>query len=50
MNPATRTLLLIDGDNAAAADEIFTTLMGEKVAPRKDFIKTEARKVQNLDV
>ena len=32
------------------ADEIFTMLMGEKVAPRKDFIKTEARKVQNLDV
>ena len=29
---------------------IFTMLMGEKVAPRKEFIKTEARKVQNLDV
>jgi DNA gyrase subunit B len=50
MNPATRTLLRIDGENAAAADEIFTMLMGEKVAPRKDFIKAEARKVQNLDV
>jgi DNA gyrase subunit B len=50
MNPQSRTLLRIDGENAAAADEIFTTLMGEKVAPRKDFIKTEARKVQNLDV
>ena len=37
-------------ENAAAADEIFTTLMGEKVGPRKDFIKSEARKVQNLDV
>jgi DNA gyrase subunit B len=32
------------------ADEIFTMLMGEKVGPRKDFIKAEARKVQNLDV
>ena len=32
------------------ADDIFTMLMGEKVEPRKDFIKTEARKVQNLDV
>jgi DNA gyrase subunit B len=50
MNPATRTLLQVDSENAAAADEIFTMLMGEKVGPRKDFIKTEARKVQNLDV
>ena len=50
MNPETRTLLKIDGENAAAADEIFTMLMGEKVAPRKDFIKSEARKVQNLDI
>jgi DNA gyrase subunit B len=50
MNPDTRTLLRIDGENAAAADEIFTMLMGEKVGPRKDFIKSEARKVQNLDV
>jgi DNA gyrase subunit B len=50
MNPATRTLLRVDSENAALADEIFTMLMGEKVGPRKDFIKTEARKVQNLDV
>ena len=50
MNPETRTLLQVDGDNASLADEIFTMLMGEKVGPRKDFIKTEARKVQNLDV
>jgi DNA gyrase subunit B len=50
MNPDTRTLLQVDGENAALADEIFTMLMGEKVGPRKDFIKTEARKVQNLDV
>jgi DNA gyrase subunit B len=50
MNPETRTLLRVDAENAAAADEIFTMLMGEKVAPRKDFIKTEARKVRNLDV
>ena len=46
MNPETRTLLRVDSENAAAADEIFTMLMGEKVEPRKDFIKTEARKVQ----
>jgi DNA gyrase subunit B len=50
MNPESRTLLRVDSENAAAADEIFTMLMGEKVGPRKDFIKTEARKVQNLDV
>jgi DNA gyrase subunit B len=50
MNPETRTLLRVDSANAALADEIFTMLMGEKVGPRKDFIKTEARKVQNLDI
>jgi DNA gyrase subunit B len=50
MNPESRTLLRVDSENAALADEIFTMLMGEKVGPRKDFIKTEARKVQNLDV
>jgi DNA gyrase subunit B len=50
MNPESRLLLRVDGENAALADEIFTMLMGEKVAPRKDFIKAEARKVQNLDV
>jgi DNA gyrase subunit B len=50
MNPETRTLLRVDADRAAEADAIFDTLMGEKVAPRKDFIKAEARKVRNLDV
>ncbi len=50
MNPETRTLLRAEIDDAASADAIFTMLMGEKVAPRKDFIKTEARKVRNLDV
>ena len=50
MNPATRTLLRADLEDAAEADQIFSTLMGEKVQPRKDFIKAEARKVKNLDV
>jgi DNA gyrase subunit B len=50
MNPETRTLLRVNSENAALADEIFTMLMGEKVAPRKGFIMAEARKVQNLDV
>jgi DNA gyrase subunit B len=50
MNPATRTLLQPDLEDAVEADLMFSTLMGEKVEPRKDFIKAEARKVQNLDV
>ncbi len=50
MNPATRTLLRAEVDDAADADHIFSTLMGEKVGPRKDFIKAEARKVANLDI
>ncbi len=50
MNPATRSLLQVHPDNAAEADHMFTTLMGEKVGPRKDFIRAEATKVQNLDV
>jgi DNA gyrase subunit B len=50
MNPETRTLLRAEIEDAAEADGIFTMLMGEKVGPRKDFIKTEARKVRNLDI
>ncbi len=52
MNPETRTLLrvAIEDGGEAAADEIFTKLMGERVEPRKEFIKTEARKVRNLDI
>jgi DNA gyrase subunit B len=50
MNPETRILLRAEVDDAVEADAIFTMLMGEKVAPRKDFIKSEARKVRNLDI
>ncbi|HYI22142.1 MAG TPA: DNA topoisomerase (ATP-hydrolyzing) subunit B [Candidatus Limnocylindrales bacterium] len=50
MNPGTRTLLQAEIDDAAEADRIFSTLMGEKVEPRRDFIKARARQVQNLDV
>jgi DNA gyrase subunit B len=50
MNPESRTLLKVEVDDAAEADSIFTMLMGERVEPRKDFIKTEARKVRNLDI
>jgi DNA gyrase subunit B len=49
MNPDTRTLLQVSVREAAGADEIFSTLMGERVEPRRDFIRGEARKVRNLD-
>lgn len=49
MNPDTRTLLQISVREAADADEVFSTLMGERVEPRRDFIRGEARKVRNLD-
>jgi DNA gyrase subunit B len=50
MNPETRVLLRAEIEDAGEADSIFTKLMGEKVEPRRDFIKAEARKVQNLDI
>jgi DNA gyrase subunit B len=50
MNPDTRTLLRVDVTDAAEADEVFSTLMGERVEPRRDFIRGEARKVRNLDI
>jgi DNA gyrase subunit B len=50
MNPETRTLLRVDITDAAEADEVFSTLMGERVEPRRDFIRGEARKVRNLDI
>ena len=50
MNPETRVLMRAEIDDAAEADSIFTMLMGEKVGPRKEFIKSEARKVRNLDI
>ena len=50
MNPDTRIMLKIELDDAAAADEVFTILMGDKVEPRRDFIKSNAKYVQNLDI
>lgn len=50
MNPDTRIILKVELDDAAAADEIFTILMGDKVEPRKEFIQAHARYVTNLDI
>jgi DNA gyrase subunit B len=50
MNPASRTLLQVDLEDAVHADEVFLKLMGDAVAPRRTFIQTHAEKVVNLDV
>ena len=50
MNPSTRTLLMVNIDDATKADQVFRTLMGAEVPPRKAFIQAHARSVKNLDV
>ena len=50
MNPQTRTLLQVTLDDAAAADEIFSTLMGEDVDSRRSFIQRNAKDVRFLDI
>jgi len=50
MNPANRTMLRVSMEDAVKADEIFTILMGDKVAPRKEFIEQNAKYVKNLDI
>ncbi len=49
MNPETRTMVKVDLEDAARADETFTILMGDKVAPRREFIENNAKYVKNLD-
>jgi DNA gyrase subunit B len=50
MDPDRRTLLKVTMEDAIAADELFTILMGDEVQPRKEFIEAHAREVTELDI
>lgn len=50
MNPQNRLMLQVTAEDAISADDIFRTLMGEEVGPRRDFIRANALEVKNLDV
>ncbi len=50
MDPRSRKMLKVKLDDAVEADKIFTTLMGDKVAPRRNFIQQHAKEVKNLDI
>ena len=50
MNPETRILIKVTLEDAIKADEIFTILMGDDIAPRREFIEQNAKFVKNLDI
>lgn len=50
MDPTRRTLMQVQLDDAVTANDLFVTLMGDDVEPRRDFIEKHALEVKNLDV